>query len=523
MEIDAASKLYHEYTEVINTITDNDEWWKVHNSYMERIEAATSNIPQVKSKEKPDLIKKYMVEYKTTIKTVATLRNNKNRVIEILRCLLYMLYNTDYINFEDLRGIYTQTYFEFLDISSKYIDGIKSNRIYQVKQNEYLQKFINKKSRFCDKGKFGIEIMYRKFTDSRKSSVIVLSDKNETLKLLDNCKDVQENTDLKFFKVRIITYKDNEFHEKHANNFVISGNKVFRVEPNGDPSFPAGYFSGDKQFTDAFFKLQQADQYKLYDALEYQFKTDNFKLGDYTLNGINISDPVNKALYDFFEGTGYTFEGFLPDKINHCGGDHGGMCIAISALLSSLGRDITYSELKYFTIKQCESLFTEVSRLTFPPGTGKPVLDGPGEVIKKGDTTQELVYVCQFIKSFYNLSGDLPGMFLTINNQGATVVERRNIAHETFNFEKIISKNSEIIFKKDGKIDALKSLELRESGSINDLFSYALLKIIDGGGFIQLGNLPDENEMLIAPHVSFGKTNRLKQVQNEIKYLKHLF
>jgi hypothetical protein len=205
----------------------------------------------------------------------------------------------------------------------------------------------------------------------------------------------------------------------------------------------------------------------------------------------------------------------MPDRHNYCGFPHGGMCRPISALMSIL--EYTNStDLKYFTIKQCESLFTEVSRLTFPPGTGKPVVDAPGEVIKKGDTTQEIIYICQFIKINYKF-GSYPGITLTVQKDDQVSYD---LSSKDLDFFQIIPGSSRVLIKMN-KVDdpeIIKSFNFL-GVSMSMIIQSCLLQILKTNG-ISLRDIPEDLEQLTTPHVSFGVKNKLKKVEAEIKYLK---
>jgi hypothetical protein len=447
------------------------------------------------------------------IKGITALRNNKEILLKYLKCLIYMLYNIN-LGHTSNRRLYRTIYSRIIFYSNKYIYGVQGYKTRETRKFDNFTEFINKKSKICDKGKSGVILSYWSYTDSRKPSANILSNKAEVIKLLDECELTDQNLNFKILKLDITEFTDNVKDGGHQNSLIIRGTQVFRVEPNINIMIPINYFLTNKQFYLVYDKLSPTEKFGFKVSLNTQFETDNFKLGDYTLNGVPVSDPVNKALYDFFSGTGYTFEGFLPDKINYCSSGHGGMCLPISAALGSFHRDIDYPEMKYLTIKQCEKLFTEVSRLTFPPGTEKPVLDGPGEVIKKGDTTQEIIYICQFIKRFYDFSA-YPGITLHVYQD----VRVRYDLSKDLEFDKIITEDSSVLIKmNDYDPEKLKSPLSTQKISIGNIIQDGLLEILKTSS-IRLADLEEEHNMLARPHVSFGVKNKLKQIEAEIRYI----
>jgi hypothetical protein len=294
----------------------------------------------------------------------------------ILRCLLSLLYMTDYSNKQ--RREFFQTvlrcfyYYSISKIIPSYTDNSNKDEI----DRNLLINFMNKNSKFCVNGrKSNINLILSVHTSNEAfftNSSIVKNTPVEFLNLIDECNDLTSVLGLGIYFV------NKGKSGGHANSLIIDDKKIYRLEPNIYPQGKNmfGYF---KDTTINGYKLSDIIKEKGIDAddinnqLNVIYNATHFKTGKYVLNidgePVEFEEYVNSALYKFInkpeiKDEGYTFEGFYPEDNYFCTGAHGGLCNTI-AVVQIFKKNISLFDLKYYIVNFCSYLYKKATGREF--------------------------------------------------------------------------------------------------------------------------------------------------------------
>jgi hypothetical protein len=346
---------------------------------------------------------------------IALMKDNKDYVVSFLICLLYMLYNIDE-NDEDNRMSYAEIYLVFTQIAFKILYGYKyaTSTQLDILRQTLLIKLIDKETTICNDTEKELHVVVSAYTDGTEAKAAVYNHKDWFKKAIKKCSKIP-GSHVKIITMGINFVMDGQRNGAHANILQVIGKDVYRVEPNIDINNFYFSQSNTNYYTlfDKLEKINPAAILNLYRLPRELVQIDGLARGNYQIPGTTLyyRDYVNEALFRYFEGTGYTFQGYPTHVDNKCS-SHGGMCNPVSSLLSVLEDGLTMEYLKYYTIKFCKHLIEQID--------GQPVLIEP--------FADRINYINEFFKLSKDRLNDIYGY---VNSDTFTVYVDGNVFTST--------------------------------------------------------------------------------------------
>jgi hypothetical protein len=456
----------------------------------------------------------------TIYKQMEALNENKELVYKYLIFLLYLMCNIDETD-EYNRDTYTAIFLDFSDYSLPLLYGYEAVGILRSTniRSRLLTNFISSKSTVCSKTEVKIHVfIYNTYTNATSGISRVSTTKKEFDEMMKNCTLVDESNDLKIVKIGIKYYKNTivpdqtflngKISGSHANTLIIKGKDVYRIEPNIDTSDS----NEMREYLNWTFATNGKDLEKegvsiktIFKLFKHKVKVKGFQKGKYEVEGTNLFlyDYVNYALFKFFEGTDYNFKGFNTNIVNKCSGNHGGMCVQISSILSVVDL-LDFDKLKYYTVKFCQNLLEQISGTQF--------------VIPS--FIDRVLYIRNFIDLLSaQIHKSYPGTFIPEILIGSDAYDNNTERSQ-------LEENTDDTFLLNSEIERDKEVRLSIDIALNrfnfkDIFKnlfYNFLKILEKSKWQLPMSVQDAEteEKMLKQFVGFGKINTLTR---DIQYL----